>query len=66
MSTQGILILSLIATFVIPALIALAVNGRCWWQGHDIEASIHFDDSNSRFIYHCRRCKRLLPGPEKG
>lgn len=40
----------------------------CWWHGHLIKATIDVasadDDREVRFVFHCERCGRILPGPE--
>lgn len=37
---------------------------KCWWSGHRIVASIDFHETCARHIFHCSRCKRVLPGPQ--
>lgn len=37
----------------------------CWWRGHEIVATIDMHPTCAKFIYHCSRCNRVLPGPKK-
>lgn len=35
----------------------------CWWHGHLIKATIDVASAEVRFVFHCERCGRILPGP---